>query len=203
MKLRDSLLTVNPIFAATEITMPGIAALRHELDVASKLEEVSAYQAKLSVLRDRFGHRIAILPEGRERMARFNCFAYALGLWNHAEYIRLVVTNNDSAVINSSTISEMLSEGVLAETDPNYASANDIVVYFDNGRVTHAGVVGDKGLVRSKWGANEVHERAVWDVPATYGDVVRYFRKPALETVLHRFAPDRFKDTVPLHPQAI
>jgi hypothetical protein len=60
--------------------------------------------------------------------------------------------------------------------------------------VTHAAVVGDKGAVRSKWGANEVHEHAVWDVPTSYGDVVRYFRRPAPETVLRRFAPDRFKD---------
>jgi hypothetical protein len=174
--------------------MPGIAALRHELDVASKLQEVSAYQAKLGVLRDRFGHRIAILLEGRERMARFNCFAYALGLWDHADYIRLVDAKNDSTVINSCTISEMLSEGALVEIDSNYAKANDMVVYFDDGRVTHAAVVGDKGAVRSKWGANEVHEHAVWDVPTSYGDVVRYFRRPAPETVLRRFAPDRFKD---------
>jgi hypothetical protein len=167
--------------------VPGIAALRRELDAASKLREVSAYEAKLNALRDQFGHRIAILPDGRERMARFNCFAYALGLWDHADYIRLVDAKNDSTVINSCTISEMLSEGALVEIDPNYTKANDMVVYFDNGRVTHAAVVGDMGAVRSKWGANEVHEHAVWDVPASYGDVVRYFRRPAPETVLRRF----------------
>jgi hypothetical protein len=89
--------------------MSGIAALRNELDVASKLKDANAYEARLNTLRDQFGHRIAILPEGRERIARFNCFAYALGLWDHAEYTRLVDNKSDSAVINSSTISEMLS----------------------------------------------------------------------------------------------
>jgi hypothetical protein len=168
--------------------MSGIAALRNELDVASKLKDANAYEARLNTLRDQFGHRIAILPEGRERIARFNCFAYALGLWDHAEYTRLVDNKSDSAVINSSTISEMLSEGVLVETDPKHLHANDMVVYYDNGTVTHAGVVRDKCLVRSKWGANEVHEHAVWDVPASYGDVVRYFRRPAPEAVLRRLA---------------
>jgi hypothetical protein len=38
-----------------------------------------------------------------------------------------------------------------------------MVVYFDNGKVTHAAALGDKGALRSKWGGNEVHAHGLWD----------------------------------------
>jgi hypothetical protein len=166
--------------------MSGIAALRRELDAASKLREAGAYVEKLNALRDQFEHQVSILPDGRERMNRFNCFAYALGLWDHPDYVQLVDAKSDSAVINSNTIAEMLSEGALVEIDPHEAKANDMVVYFDNGKVTHAAALSDKGVFRSKWGGNEVHAHGLWEVPASYGNVVRYFRRPASEAVFRR-----------------
>jgi hypothetical protein len=53
----------------------------------------------------------------------------------------------------------------LVEIDLHEAKANDMVVYFDNGKVTHAATLGDKGMFRSKWGGNEVHEHRLWEVP--------------------------------------
>jgi hypothetical protein len=66
-----------------------------------------------------------------------------------------VDAKSDSAVINSDTIAKMLSEDALVEIDLHEAKANDMVVYFDNGKVTHAATLGDKGMFRSKWGGNE------------------------------------------------
>ena len=91
--------------------MSGIAALRRELDAASKLREVGAYVEKLNALRDQFEHQVSILPDGRERMNRFNCFAYALVLWNHPDYVQLVDAKSDSAVINSDTIGDRQVNG--------------------------------------------------------------------------------------------
>ena len=93
---------------------------------------------------------------------------------------------SDSAVINSDTIAKMLSEDALVEIDLHEAKANDMVVYFDNGKVTHAATLGDKGMFRSKWGGNEVHEHRLWEVPASYGNVVRSFRRPPSEAVFSR-----------------
>ena len=74
----------------------------------------------------------------------------------------------------------------MVEIDLHEAKANDMVVYFDNGKVTHAATLGDKGMFRSKWGGNEVHEHRLWEVPASYGNVVRSFRRPPSEAVFSR-----------------
>jgi hypothetical protein len=62
--------------------MPGIQALRRELDSASGIKVVSDYRARLKELQRKFGHTIAILDDGAGEIARFNCFAYALRVWD-------------------------------------------------------------------------------------------------------------------------
>jgi hypothetical protein len=69
------------------ITMSGNAALRHELDEASRIRFPHVYTETLERLRREFGHSIMILPDGSNRIARFNCFAYGLRLWEHDDYI--------------------------------------------------------------------------------------------------------------------
>jgi hypothetical protein len=112
-------------------------------------------------------------------MCRFNCFAYALGIWDHPDYIGIVNDESDSSVINSGRMAEMLGKGVLVEIDSHEVKANDMVLYFHGRKVTHAATLDDTGALRSKWGRNEVYEHGLWEVPASYGKCARYFRRPA------------------------
>ncbi len=74
--------------------MSGNAAPRLALDEASKLRVPREYTETLERLRREFGHSISMLPDGSNRIARFNCFAYGLGLWEHDDYIRRVNAAN-------------------------------------------------------------------------------------------------------------
>ncbi len=58
----------------------GNAALRDELDEASRIRLPQVYIETLERLRREFGHSILILPDGSDRITRFNCFAYGLGV---------------------------------------------------------------------------------------------------------------------------
>jgi hypothetical protein len=64
--------------------MAGNAKLRRALDGATKLRFRHVYEETLEQLRHEHAHTISILPDGRDRIARFNCFAYGLGVWEHS-----------------------------------------------------------------------------------------------------------------------
>jgi hypothetical protein len=169
--------------------MPGNESLRRELDAASKIRVKSEYQRRLGLLKDRFQHSIRVLPDGKERMERFNCFAYALGAWNNPRYERLVDQSNTSAVTNSVFIMDVLNRGELVEVIPEAVQPNDIVLYFANDQLKHAGrvnVVAAELVIHSKWGGNEVHEHKLWELPFEHGDRVRFFRPTDADELLDR-----------------
>jgi len=83
----------------------------------------------------------------------------------------------------------MLDDDTIREIDPAEAAPGDVVVYFHKEAVTHAAVVVEEQTYRSKWGGNEVHQHGLWEVPAQYGDRVRYYRAPEPSIVLTRL-PD-------------
>jgi hypothetical protein len=92
------------------------------------------------------------------------------------------------ALINSALVSKWIDEGFLAEIQPGEAGPDDIVAYFYRGQLVHFAQFGSAGMLRSKWGANEVHEHRMWEVPADYGNQVRYFRGPKAEAILAQLA---------------
>jgi hypothetical protein len=169
--------------------MSGNPALRSELDAASKLRVSSEYRERLQALQSEFGHSISILADGHGRIGRFNCFAYALGLWNHDTYTMHVDRDGSSAIVNSEFVQRMMKDSELGEIEASKAQAGDMIVYFHKDRATHAGVVasaGDAMSLHSKWGGNEVHQHGIWEVPAAYGDRVRFFRRPDIDVSLSR-----------------
>jgi hypothetical protein len=169
--------------------MSGNESLRRELEAASTIIFPPAYLAKLDDLKRRFQHSIRVLPEAAGKIARFNCFAYAFGVWDKPRYERLVDQTNNSALMNSGFIMERLDRGELIEIDAAEAQPNDIVVYFAGDQLRHAGriiAVSDKLTIRSKWGGNEVHEHELWEVPLEHGDQVRFFRPPDPKALLDR-----------------
>jgi len=150
---------------------------------------VREYRARLEQLRAQYSHSIRILDDGSGQMDRFNCFAYAFGVWPSSRYDHLYVTTQASALMNSAFVSEMLSGDQLDEIHQRDVRPGDLILYFSAGALKHAGriVSASSGLIiHSKWGGNEVHEHALWEVSAEYGDIVRFCRRPDPGTILAR-----------------
>lgn len=169
--------------------MSGNPALRRELDAASKLIVLGEYRERLQSLQSNFGHTISILPDEHAPIERFNYFAFALGLWNHDTYVMHVDRDDNSAIVNSEFLLRMIKDGALVEIEASKARESDMIVYFHKEQATHAGVVASAGYpmsLHSKWGGNEVHQHAVWEVPAAYGDRVCFFHRPETEVSLSR-----------------
>lgn len=170
--------------------MPGSRKLRGALAVAQAIRLPAVYVETLNTLQREFGHSIALLDEGHEQISRFNCFAYALGIWDSQAFQDMVSAHSEDklALANSTLLSKWIEEGFLAEIQPGEAGTDDIVAYFHRGQLVHFARFGSAGRLRSKWGANEVHEHRMWEVPADYGNKVRYFRRPKAEEILARLA---------------
>ncbi|MGC1359339.1 MAG: hypothetical protein WA851_26785 [Xanthobacteraceae bacterium] len=176
---------------------PGNEDLRRELDTANLLRVMADYRAKLRLLEAQYGHTIAILQEGISEIARFNCFAYAFGVWSKPIYRRLVDERQSSSLINSDFASEMIRSGDLAELPEEQAISGSVVLYFADHALRHAGVVEDASTpqtIRSKWGGNEVHRHKLWEVPACHGNRARYFSPPNSDAVLARLEAKRKND---------
>ena len=170
--------------------MPGSRKLRSALADAQAIQLPAVYVERLEALKNEFGHSIMLLEEGRAQIRRFNCFAYALGVWDNPAYQEMVSAHveDELALINSALVSKWIAGGFLEEIKPGDAGADDIVAYFDRGQLVHFARSGAAGILRSKWGANEIHAHGIWEVPANYGNKVRYFRRPAAKAVLRELA---------------
>jgi hypothetical protein len=165
-----------------EPSMAGIRELRRELDAAMAIPQYSAYPKRLDELRKRFKHNITVLSQH----GNFNCFAYAFGLSNHRDFVSLVYRTQKTAVMNSDFVVELLASGRLRELDEADAETGSMALYFLNGTLTHAAIVRHVNplLLESKWGPSELHSHGLWEVPASYGDEVRFFAATEVEELL-------------------
>ncbi len=73
----------------------------------------------------------------------------------------------------------------LEEVDAQTPGA--LVLYFNGGNWSHVGTITNSGRVISKWGLYPVYEHGLWEVPAVYGNEIRYFLKPSPEMALDLF----------------
>lgn len=112
------------------------------------------------------------------------CAPYALGLWNDPTYeaIRLYFWPQ---LFAGRDFMEWAIENRFAEiAEPRVGC---LAMYFTGTTWQHCGVVSADGRVVSQWNNCPVYSHALFEIPAEYGDVVRYFEKPAAESALGWF----------------
>jgi hypothetical protein len=164
---------------------PSISQLRQELDQITGLQFPTSYAQALSQLSQNLGRPIRIVPTDMQHLKTFTCFAFALGLARIQRYQDLVRAHLDGALVNSAFVSTLLNGNEIHEINFGALSCDNVVFYFSSGTLMHAGlIISPDGLVRSKWGGNEIHDHGIWDVPASYGDEVRVFEAPEADRVL-------------------
>jgi hypothetical protein len=112
------------------------------------------------------------------------CVAYAFGLTANSVY-RFVAAGFRRKIFAGRGFVEWLLQNHLREIKS--PERNSLALYFSNGRWEHIGVVTADGRVVSQWGTFPVYEHAVFEVPARYGNEVRYFQRPSNAEILRLF----------------
>ena len=106
-----------------------------------------------------FTNKLKIIYPLPAKSNRCNCFAYALGL--------------DERVMPYA-FDQVIKKDLIPTVTPK---KGDIVVYYSNGYVPHAGCYESDSKVISKWGDGGIFLHDTFMCPNSYGNNVEFFRK--------------------------
>ncbi|MEX2124970.1 MAG: hypothetical protein WD795_13830 [Woeseia sp.] len=109
----------------------------------------------------------------RELIDESTCVTYAFTLFRDRVY-RAVASNFGGEIFAGRRFMEWLIQHHLEEIGRPVLGC--IATYSCKGVWQHVGIVSGAGRVTSQWGTFPVYEHGVFEVPARYGDEVRYFK---------------------------
>lgn len=127
-------------------------------------------------------HPHSIRCVGKEQSFH-RCFAHAFQLTQSETYYRIAdidACSGRKVFFAGSEFARFLTQrGKLQEISQNEARPGDVVIYFDDEEMPeHAGrIVADGKRIKSKWGGGGLLlEHRLYEVPESYGEVVRFYR---------------------------
>lgn len=108
----------------------------------------------------------------------FTCLVHALGFTGQDQYLAVAGLRVDKVFAGKAFASWLLQSGLLTEVSPSDAAIGSLVMYFDRDEeFTHVGLSKLNSRVESKWGQLGLYEHGLFEVPANYGDTVRYYKQ--------------------------
>jgi hypothetical protein len=113
-------------------------------------------------------HSIVAVPEP----AVLTCVPYALGFGENRLY-QAIAMEFDPDIFAGRDFVEWLLDGRLHEV--NAPKPDLLTLYFSGSVWQHIGLMISPTRVRSKWGTFPVYDHELWQVPASYGDELRFY----------------------------
>jgi|ERR1700686_3565158 len=111
----------------------------------------------------------------QEAIEESTCVLYALNL-GRDEIYRAIASNFDGRIFAGRAFMEWLINGQLIELDNTKVGC--LTLYFNQGVWRHVAVLVGRRRAVSQWGMFPVYEHDLCEVPARYGDELRYFSRP-------------------------
>lgn len=113
---------------------------------------------------------IEVIKNPPQESSNYNCFIYALGLSDDLDLIK-----DCDGFIYESLIRKFIEERVLSYTET--PSEGDYVLYLDDDKeMHHLGIVNSDNTITSKWSWGPLIKHEIWDVPACYGNKIKYLK---------------------------
>jgi hypothetical protein len=160
--------------------------LRSKLTALTKELDVTKHPGLLAEISQEteFAVRIA---ESEVPLNRYTCFVFAFDFVEHPDYVSIASRGGEEVYAGPEFAMWLLGKDHLDELRPQDARKGDLIFYFNNEKLVHAGRLVRPGTVISKWGTGHLYEHAVLAVPDSYGDTARYFRSLDKELALDYF----------------
>ncbi|HEX9466262.1 MAG TPA: hypothetical protein VGB82_26995 [Alphaproteobacteria bacterium] len=182
--------------------MAGDNLLRAELERVPRLPTEQQVPELLDIAR-RHPHSVKAARKRVPEQTQYTCFVYATRLLWSPSYIRIARkakhfggSARTPFFASPEFVRHLLDSGVLARISRGDAQEGDTIVYQENEKPVHAGVIVGGDLVRSKWGdGGRLFEHPMLEVPASYGDTVTRCRAIARADALKAFV--RYIRTLP------
>ena len=167
------------------VLQPEDPPLRAELQ---HITETAGFNqvAEVAALAKTHPHAIALVTESAEQPHGYNCFMYALGLAVLPDHLAALAERHDAAFPSADFVARLVDRG-LQRIGADAAEDGDLAIYFDaGGHPAHGGIV-QGSLVASKWGEGHIWKHHVFEIPASYGVEVRFYRRITREEALRLF----------------
>jgi hypothetical protein len=170
--------------------MAGNPELRQRLERIT--EEYTEWVVGLQILaiaalREEWPHAISLIQEaviGEPRTYDFNCHAFAFQLHELDAFWEIRLSKPDLRPTGRFVLDRLVPS--MESVDLREARRGDVGLHFDEGGVTHSGVLADRDI-ESKWGTAHRWQHRLFEVPSSYGSHARYFRRPASKSVVDAY----------------
>lgn len=107
----------------------------------------------------------------------FTCLVHALGFTNTPQYLDVASLRAKDVYAGAAFANWLLTGERISEVAPDQAKIGSLVFYLDNdGSFLHVGLLKDNGRIESKWGQLGLYEHALFEVPANYGESIRFYK---------------------------
>lgn len=160
--------------------------LRERLRQITETEDVSTHSILLEELSSEIQNTIQIL-ESEYPIDRYTCFVYVFDFIEDPEYVGIASHGIGRVFAGTAFMNYLIDENYLKEISEEDVKVDDIVVYFNENEIKHAGQYKSKNRVISKWGIGNLYEHSNFEVPIQYGDTIRYYSKLDKEPALDYF----------------
>lgn len=158
--------------------------LRTLLEEITDCKAVATHTQKIELVRGVHPHSIQILSGPKDTL-EYNCVMFALGIETDDKYLKMLEHCPNDIHANTAFVQFLVDRGDILEQ--SHADPKSLAVYFGKEKVEHIGLITDDGRVLSKWGTGLLYQHAIFEVPANYGDTVRFFRPMERILVLKAF----------------
>ncbi len=150
-------------------------------------ENVGRQIVLINNLAREYPHSIKIIEEAKQTEDdswRYNCYMFAFDLRGKKEL-------NDVGlriykILPDSQFAIYLLKDHLSEIKPEEVQDGDYVIYFEDGRPTHAGKVCGQNIV-SKWGTAHRWQHGLYEVPLNYGNGIKFCKQLAPDRCLKTY----------------
>jgi hypothetical protein len=160
--------------------------LRERLHGITLNLNVELHAARIEALRAEIPHTVFV----RESCAptdRYTCGVYVFDLIEDPTYIDIASFGMGTTYAGKEFIDYLLRTGLLAEKAGALITAGDLIMYFQDRQFKHVGRMQSASRVISKWGTGLLYEHDTWEVPADYGETIRYYQGPDKDESLELF----------------
>lgn len=139
-------------------------------------------------LKNEFHHSIKSFAS-RGWLPTYTCLVYAMGFNGDATYSAAMKKASPKEPFAGKDFFDWLvANKHLIQIEEGSELAGDLIVYFNShNEFKHIGILSDKRRVKSKWGELGLYDHEVFEVPASYGDDIKYFESIQYDVAIAAF----------------
>lgn len=146
----------------------------------TEVQDVGQHAALLHDIGREYPNSICI-AESPHPIGRYTCLMHVFHFTEKPEYIDIADYRLGRVYAGAEFAHWLIENERLTEVSQAEAQNGDLIVYFREGRFKHIGLWQPNGRVLSKWGIGNLYDHELFEIPESYGNDVKFYRRLSYE----------------------